>query len=157
MKTIEKFTNFIGEKVSYLIPVMTAMMVVLIISRYFFGIGRTGMQELVMYFHAMVFLGCAGFVFNKDDHVRVDIYYRDSSKKYKKFINLICGVIFLLPVVIFIAFYSFNLIVMAWSIKEISTEAGGLPFVYIQKSLILLFPLTLALAFCNFILKKPWK
>jgi TRAP-type mannitol/chloroaromatic compound transport system permease small subunit len=115
------------------------------------------MQELVMYFHAMVFLGCAGFVFNKDDHVRVDIYYRDSSKKYKKFINLICGVIFLLPVVIFIAFYSFNLIVMAWSIKEISTEAGGLPFVYIQKSLILLFPLTLALAFCNFILKKPWK
>ena len=89
MKTIEKFTNFIGEKVSYLIPVMTAMMVVVIISRYFFGIGRTGMQELVMYFHAMVFLGCAGFVFNKDDHVRVDIYYRDSSKKYKKFINLI--------------------------------------------------------------------
>ena len=157
MKTIEKFTNFIGEKVSYLIPVMTAMMVVVIISRYFFGIGRTGMQELVMYFHAMVFLGCAGFVFNKDDHVRVDIYYRDSSKKYKKFINLICGVIFLLPVVIFIAFYSFNLIVMAWSIKEISTEAGGLPLVYIQKSLILLFPLTLALAFCNFILKKPWK
>jgi TRAP-type mannitol/chloroaromatic compound transport system permease small subunit len=46
---------------------------------------------------------------------------------------------------------------MAWGIKEISTEAGGLPFVYIQKSLILLFPLTLALAFCNFILKKPWK
>ena len=89
MKTIEKFTNFIGEKVSYLIPVMTAMMVVVIISRYFFGIGRTGMQELVMYFHAMVFLGCAGFVFNKDDHVRVDIYYRDSSKKYKNFINLI--------------------------------------------------------------------
>ena len=157
MKTIEKFTNFIGEKVSYLIPVMTAMMVVVIISRYFFGIGRTGMQELVMYFHAMVFLGCAGFVFNKDDHVRVDIYYRDSSKKYKNFINLICGVIFLSPVVIFIAFYSFNLIVMAWSVKEISTEAGGFPFVYIQKSLIFLFPLTLALAFCNFILKKPWK
>jgi len=48
MKTIEKFTNFIGEKTSYLIPVMTIMMVIVIISRYFFGIGRTGMQELVM-------------------------------------------------------------------------------------------------------------
>lgn len=157
MKTIEKFTNFIGEKASYLIPVMTIMMVIVIISRYFFGIGRTGMQELVMYFHAAVFLGCAGFVFNKDEHVRVDIFYRDSSKQHKKFINLICGVIFLLPVIVFIAFYSFDLIVMAWSIKEISTEAGGLPFVYIQKSLIFLFPLTLMLALCNFILKKPWK
>jgi len=117
MKTIEKCTNFIGEKISYLIPVMTIMMVIVIISRYFFGIGRTGMQELVMYFHAMVFLGCAGLVFNKDEHVRVDIFYRGSSIKYKNLINLICGAIFLLPVVVFIAFYSFDLIVMAWSIK----------------------------------------
>ena len=83
MKTIEKCTNFIGEKISYLISVMTIMMVIVIISRYFFGIGRTGMQELVMYFHAMVFLGCAGLVFNKDEHVRVDIFYRGSSIKYK--------------------------------------------------------------------------
>ena len=75
MKTIEKFTNFIGVKASYLIPVITIMMVIVIISRYFFGIGRTGMQELVMYFHAVVFLGCAGFVFNTDEHVRVDIFY----------------------------------------------------------------------------------
>ena len=115
------------------------------------------MQELVMYFHAMVFLGCAGLVFNKDEHVRVDIFYRGSSVKYKNLINLICGAIFLLPVVVFIAFYSFDLIVMAWSIKEISTEAGGLPFVYFQKSLILLFPLTLLMALCSYILKKPWK
>lgn len=157
MKTIEKCTNFIGEKISYLIPVMTIMMVIVIISRYFFGIGRTGMQELVMYFHAMVFLGCAGLVFNKDEHVRVDIFYRGSSIKYKNLINIICGTIFLLPVVVFIAFYSFDLIVMAWSIKEISTEAGGLPFVYFQKSLILLFPLTLLMALCSYILKKPWK
>ena len=34
---------------------------------------------------------------------------------------------------------------MAWRIKEVSTEAGGLGFVYIQKTLIILFPITLLL------------
>jgi hypothetical protein len=42
MKVLEKYINFVGEKISYLIPVMVALMIVVIISRYFFGIGRTG-------------------------------------------------------------------------------------------------------------------
>ena len=62
MKTIEKCINFIGKKTSYLIPVMTLLMIIVITSRYFFGIGRTDLQELVMYFHALIFLGCAGSV-----------------------------------------------------------------------------------------------
>ena len=59
MKFVEKYINFIGEKISYLIPVMTLLMIIVIVSRYFFGVGRTDLQELVMYFHALIFLGCA--------------------------------------------------------------------------------------------------
>ena len=157
MKAIEKYINFIGEKFSYLIPVMALLMVVVVISRYFFGIGMTHLQELIMYFHAIVFLGCAGYVFNKDEHVRVDIFYRNSSNKYKNSINLVLGFIFLLPIVSFILFYSADLIGMSWKIKEISTEAGGLPYVYIQKTLIVLFPLTLLFAFISFLYKSLWK
>ena len=157
MKAIEKYINFIGEKFSYLIPVMALLMVVVVISRYFFGIGMTYLQELIMYFHGMVFLGCAGYVFNKDEHVRVDIFYRNASSKYKNSINLVLGFIFLLPIALFILFYSFDLIGMSWKIKEISTEAGGLPYVYIQKTLIVLFPLTLLFAFIGLLYKFLWK
>jgi len=157
MKAIEKYINFIGEKFSYLIPVMALLMVVVVISRYFFGIGMTYLQELIMYFHGIVFLGCAGYVFNKDEHVRVDIFYRNSSSKYKNSINLALGFIFLLPIALFILFYSFDLIGMSWKIKETSTEAGGLPYVYIQKTLIVLFPLTLLFAFIGFLYKFLWK
>ena len=83
MKLIEKYINFVGEKISYLIPIMVLLMIIVIVSRYFFGIGRTDLQELVMYFHALVFLGCAGYVMNMDAHVRVDIFYRNASNKYK--------------------------------------------------------------------------
>ena len=157
MNIVEKFINIIGEYISYLIPLMTLFMIIVIVSRYFFGIGQTGLQELVMYFHALVFLGCSGYAFNKDEHVRVDIFYRDASDKYKNVINLIFGVIFLLPVTFILVFYSIELISMSWKIRETSTEAGGLGYVFIQKTFIFLFPLTLFAAFINQLIKIIWK
>jgi len=120
-------------------------MIVIIVARYFLGIGLTGIQELVMYIHALVFLGCAGYVQYKDEHVRVDIFYRDASNKYKNKVNLIFGILFLMPMMFVIGYFSIDLIEMSWKIKETSTEAGGLNYVYIQKTLILLFPLSLLL------------
>jgi TRAP-type mannitol/chloroaromatic compound transport system permease small subunit len=157
MKFVEKYINFIGEKISYLIPVMTILMIIVIVSRYFFGVGRTDLQELVMYFHALIFLGCAGYVFNKDEHVRVDIFYRGATAKYKDLINVIFGFIFLLPLAFVVGFYSIELINMSWKIQETSTEAGGLPYVFVQKTFILLFPLTLFAAFFNQLIKTIWK
>jgi TRAP-type mannitol/chloroaromatic compound transport system permease small subunit len=154
---MEKYINFIGKKISYLIPIMVLLMVIVIVSRYFFGIGRTDLQELVMYFHALVFLGCAGYVFNIDEHVRVDIFYRESSTKYKNLINSIFGIIFLLPVVAVIFIYSLEVIYASWGMKEVSTESGGLDYVYVQKTFILLFPLTLIAALINQLIKLKWK
>jgi TRAP-type mannitol/chloroaromatic compound transport system permease small subunit len=157
MKVVEKCINLIGKNISYLIPVMTLLMVVVIVSRYFFGIGRTDLQELVMYFHSLIFLGCAGYVFNKYEHVSVDIFYREAKSKYKDMVNLVCGIIFLLPVCVVIFVYSIDLIYMSWSIKETSTEPGGLAYVYIQKSFIFLFPLTLIGAFLYKASSILWK
>ena len=157
MNIVEKSINIFGKYISYLIPLMTLLMIVVIVSRYFFGIGQTGLQELVMYFHALIFLGCAGYAFNEDEHVRVDIFYREASVKYKNLINLFLGIIFLLPVTFVIAFYSIELIAMSWKIQETSTEAGGLGYVFIQKTFIFLFPLTLFAAFVNQLIKIIWK
>ncbi len=154
---MEKYINFIGKKISYLIPVMVVLMIIVIISRYFFGVGRTDLQELVMYFHALVFLGCAGYVFNEDEHVRVDIFYRESSPRYKNAINIIFGLIFLLPVTIVIFIYSIEVIDASWGMQEISTEAGGLNYVYVQKTFLLLFPITLLAALINQLIKIKWK
>ena len=142
---LEKTIISLGRCISLMIPIMVILMVVIIVARYFLGIGLTGIQELVMYIHALVFLGCAGYVQYKDEHVRVDIFYRDASNKYKNKVNLIFGILFLMPMVFVIGYFSIDLIEMSWKIKETSTEAGGLNYVYIQKTLILLFPLSLVL------------
>ena len=46
---------------------------------------------------------------------------------------------------------------MSWKIREVSTEAGGLGYVYIQKTLIILFPLTMILTFAYQLIHKKWK
>ena len=154
---LEKGINILGKFISLMIPVMTILMIVIIVARYFFGIGLTGVQELVMYLHAFIFLGCAGYVHFKDEHVRVDIFYRGSSNAYKNNVNFILSLFFLLPVCVVIGFYSLELIEMSWKIREVSTEAGGLGYVYIQKTLIILFPLTMILTFAYQLIHKKWK
>ncbi len=157
MMYIEKMINSFGKFISLMIPIMTILMIVIIVARYFFGIGLTGLQELVMYIHALIFLGCAGYVHYKDEHVRVDIFYRESSDLYKKNINYFLSLIFLIPVCFVIGYYSIELIGMSWKIKEVSTEAGGLNYVYLQKTLIILFPMTLLLTYLYQLLSGKWK
>ena len=142
---LEKTINSLGRFISLMIPIMVILMIGIIVARYFLGICLTGIQELIMYIHALIFLGCAGYVQYKDEHVRVDIFYRDASNKYKNKVNLIFGILFLMPMIFVIGYFSIDLIEMSWEIKETSTEAGGLNYVYIQKTLILLFPLSLVL------------
>ena len=154
---LEKTINSLGRFISLMIPVMVILMIVIIVARYFLGIGLTGIQELVMYIHALIFLGCAGYVQYKDEHVRVDIFYRDASNKYKNKVNLILVILFLMPMVFVIGYFSIDLVEMSWKIKEISTEAGGLNYVYIQKTLILLFPLSLLLTIIYQLREKLWK
>ena len=128
----------------------------IVISRYVFGVGRADLQELALYLHALVFLGCAGWALTEEEHVRVDILYKDKSKSYKKLINTLGLVFFVLPVVFTISFYSIDFIKLSWLLKESSTEPGGLKTVYLHKTIILLFPLVLFLAAVKQ-LKELWK
>ncbi len=139
-------SDYLGQFFARLMPVLLMLVMVVVIGRYFFGIGRVDIQELALYLHALIFLGCAGWAYSADEHVRVDIFYRNASLEYKKLVNT-CGILFfLLPTVGVLGYYALDFVAASWSVKEISTEPGGLSIVYIQKSFIFLFPLVLALA-----------
>ena len=149
-------SDYLGRFFARLMPVLLILVMIVVISRYFFGIGRVDIQELALYFHALIFLGCAGWAYSADEHVRVDIFYRNGSPEYKKLVNSLGIFFFLLPTIGVLSYYAIDFVLASWSVKEISTEPGGLNFVYIQKSFIFLFPLVLALAGIKE-LYKTWK
>ena len=146
----------IGKFFSYFLPIIVILVIYIVVSRYVFGVGRAELQELALYLHALVFLGCAGWALAEEQHVRVDILYKEKSESYKKFINTLGLVFFVLPVVFIISFYSIDFIKLSWLLKESSTEPGGLKTVYLHKTIILLFPLVLFLSAVKQ-LKELWK
>ena len=149
-------SDYLGRFFARLIPVLLILVMIVVIGRYFFGIGRVDIQELALYVHALIFLGCAGWAYSEDEHVRVDIFYRNASPEYKKLVNAFGIFFFLLPTIGVLSYYAIDFVSASWSVKEISTEPGGLNFVYIQKSFIFLFPIVLALAGIRE-LYKTWK
>ena len=146
----------IGKFFSYFLPIIVILVIYIVFSRYISGVGRADLQELALYLHALVFLGCAGWALTEEEHVRVDILYKDKSESYKKLVNTLGLVFFVLPVVFTISFYSIDFIRLSWLLKESSTEPGGLKTVYLHKTIILLFPLVLFLAAVKQ-LKELWK
>ena len=149
-------SDYLGRFFARLIPVLLILVMIVVIGRYFFSIGRVDIQELALYVHALIFLGCAGWAYSADEHVRVDIFYRNASPEYKKLVNIFGIFFFLLPTISVLSYYAIDFVSASWSVKEISTEPGGLNFVYIQKSFIFLFPIVLALAGIKE-LYKIWK
>jgi TRAP-type mannitol/chloroaromatic compound transport system permease small subunit len=75
----------------------------------------------------------------KDGHVRVDIFYREVSVRRKALVNLFGVVLFLLPLCYITWMLSWSYVANAWAVREGSTEVSGLPFIYLFKTVILVF------------------
>ena len=142
---IDKFTDNTGKITSWLTLFMVLLTFLIVVLRYGFNIGWIAMQESVLYLHGTVFMLGAAYTLKVDGHVRVDIFYQNFSIKGKALVNLLGALFLLLPVCIFIFYISFDYVATSWRIIEKSSEAGGLPFVYLSKSLLLLMSITLSL------------
>jgi TRAP-type mannitol/chloroaromatic compound transport system permease small subunit len=131
--------------------------------RYGFNIGSIALQESIGYFHAFIFMIGAAYTLKNDEHVRIDIFYRKMSSKNRAWVNLLGSLFLLIPMCLFIFIESFDYVMNSWAIQEASSEAGGLPFVYLIKTTILIMPVLVinqafAIIVQNFlILRSPLK
>lgn len=103
------------------------------------------MQELVLYLHATLFMVGASFTLKQDEHVRVDIFYRRFSPKTQALVNLAGTLFLLIPSCIFMFWISLDYVQASWAVFEGSREAGGLPGVFLLKTLIPIMALLLLL------------
>jgi len=133
---IETFSELTGRTIAWFTLFMVIITFCVVILRYFFDIGWIAMQESILYLHAALFLLGAAYTLKRDGHVRVDIFYRGFTAKRKALIDLLGSLLLLLPVCSFLLWVSWDYVTTAWSIYEGSQEAGGLPYVYLLKTLI---------------------
>ena len=133
---------------------MVLITCLVVIMRYGMDMGSVFLQDVVLYLHGSLFLLSAAFALKRGAHVRVDIFYRNFNKSKKALVDLLGNVIFLQPVCWTILLYSWGYVEFSWRIMEVSPEPDGLPFVYIQKSLLIAVAFLLSLQSLSEILKS---
>ncbi|GJL83176.1 MAG: C4-dicarboxylate ABC transporter [marine bacterium B5-7] len=96
------------------------------VSRKFFDLSSNAFLEIQWYLFSAVFLLGAGYVFLRNDHVRVDVLSQRLTPSARALVDLAGIVFFLIPFCVFIVYQSTPIVAEALRSGEISQNAGGL-------------------------------
>jgi TRAP-type mannitol/chloroaromatic compound transport system permease small subunit len=144
---LDRISIVAGRSASWLTLFMVLVTFVVVIMRYVFDAGAVWLQESVIWMHAVVFMLGAAYTLQQEEHVRVDIFYRNMSATRRAWVDLLGAMFFLLPLSLFLAYAAWDFVVVSWQLRESSREPGGLPYPLISllKTMLLLMPLALTL------------
>lgn len=144
---LDRISIVTGRLASWLTLLMVLVTFVIVVMRYVFDAGAVWLQESVIWMHAVVFMLGAAYTLQQEEHVRVDIFYRNMSETKRAWIDLLGTAVFLLPLSAFLAYTAWDFVLISWQLRESSREPGGLPYPFISvlKTILLLMPLALTL------------
>ena len=157
---IDEIINTIGELSGLLIFVLIFLIFTSVILRYFFSIGFTWLQDLYIWTHAIIILLGISYTLKQNEHVRIDLIYRNASVKYKKIVNLFGLIVFGLPFCYIILNNGLSYFLRSYLLNETSKEIGGLSNLFILKFFIFFMGITVFFQVLNLIFKifkdKKW-
>ena len=105
---IDAFTDYSGRWLAWLALAMALVTALVVIMRYGFNTGPIMAQEAVTYMHGTLFMLGAAYALKTGAHVRVDIFYRSFSPRGRAWVNAIGGIVFLMPLCVFICVSSWS-------------------------------------------------
>jgi len=151
---IDRSNDFMGRCMATLTLAMVLVTVVIVVLRYGFSIGFIWMQESVRFMHGFVFLLCAAYTLLHNGHVRVDVFYLKMTPKKKAMVDIFGTVFFLIPVCSVIMIYSWDYILNSWREMEGSLEERGLHAVFLLKTCIWIFAISMILQGLSLIIRS---
>lgn len=146
VERLDAFSAALGRATSWLTLLMVLVTLVIVVLRYAFDSGYIWLQESLTWLHALVFMLGAAWTLQQEEHVRVDVFYRDMSERRRALVNTLGVLLFVFPLCAYFIVESWDYVARSWSIREISRDAGGLPYpaIPLLKSVLLLMPVTVA-------------
>lgn len=123
---IDKLNERIGKAAFWLVLLMTIICSLNASVRFIFNYSSNGLLEIQWYLFAAVFLLCAPYTLQKNEHVRIDVIAGKLSARGQAWIDILGTLFFLLPMVIMVLWLSLPLVADSFHINEMSANAGGL-------------------------------
>jgi TRAP-type mannitol/chloroaromatic compound transport system permease small subunit len=129
--------------VAWLMVVMAVVTLTIVVLRYGLDAPSIALQEAVVYLHATAFMLGIAYTLKHDEHVRVDIFYARRSVRGRAWTDLAGHLLLLIPVAATLCWLSLPYVRASWRILEGSSEVGGIPGIFLLKTLIPLMALLL--------------
>lgn len=133
---IDVFVTRVGQVAAWAGVALIAVTVFDVVTRRFFVLGSTKLQDGEWWLHTVLFSLCLGFAYLKDAHVRIDLIRDGLGSKAKHLVELLGIVLFLLPYSILVIWFSFDFFERSFMLDEGSKSATGLNNVWIIKTMI---------------------
>lgn len=123
---IDALNERIGHAVSWLILFTVLISSGNAVMRKAFDISSNAFLEIQWYLFAAVFMLAAGYTLKRNEHVRIDVITGRFGKRVQAWIDIIGGLLFLLPMAIIILYFSWPFFVNSFISQEWSNNPGGL-------------------------------
>lgn len=145
MRLINGINKAVGKVFSWLSLGIVLVCFWVVFERYALGTTQLWAQDLYVWLNGAMFTAVAAFALFRGDHVRVDIFYRPASIRFKAIADLIGVCFFLLPFMWVVYYYGMPFVQRSWNLLENSANVGGMPGLYVLKSFIIVFAVLVAL------------
>ncbi len=122
--------------IAWLTLAMAIITVLIVVLRYALNEGAIILQESVIYMHAVVVMLGIPYALKEGRHVRVDLIFTKLSERNRTLVDVLGHLLFLAPVCILIVYVSSNYVFNSWRVLEGSPEVGGIPAIFLLKTLI---------------------
>lgn len=143
---LDRFVTRIGKFAAWAGVAIVLVTVFDVVSRRFFVLGSTKLQELEWHLHTILFAFCLGYAYIANAHVRIDLVRDRLSERAKWWLEVAGVLLFLIPYCIVIVYFGTDYVWRSLELDESSASATGLPHRWIIKSAI---PLGFAVLFLS--------
>mgnify|MGYP001448020317 FL=1 len=133
---LENILVFIGKIGAWLSLPLIGIIIFDIISRRFFVLGSTKLQEMEWHLHAALFLLALGYAYVKNSHVRIEVIRESFSTKLKSILEVIGILFFILPYTALIVWFGLDFVSRSFQMNEVSSALTGLSHRWIIKSFV---------------------
>jgi TRAP-type mannitol/chloroaromatic compound transport system permease small subunit len=116
----------IGHAIYWLVLAAALVSAANALVRYTFNTSSNAWLEIQWYLFSAVFLLCAGYTLERNEHVRIDVVASRLSRRAQTWIDVVGFIFFLLPMALIIMWLSWPVFMDSWSRNETSSNAGGL-------------------------------
>jgi TRAP-type mannitol/chloroaromatic compound transport system permease small subunit len=139
MRAINLLNRLVGNIFMWVAPAIVVVCFWVVVERYVFMNTRLWMQDLYPWLNGVMFTAVAGYALYRDDHVRVDIFFRPASTTRKALMDLVGVCLFLVPFTYVVWAYGFTFVQRSVRLLEASANPGGAQGLFVVKSFILVF------------------